>query len=289
MEITALVFPIVQMYKHERSARETEKTLAEFDTKVLNGTNTKGSIITGSDTITSSTLAPSLGSKGSGKMFSMDSLDDCLTNNHDGLQVYASCMELNGENIIFLVKVCAFQKQWSSTFSRTTDIVRARLVMYRTALSIYVSLVNSDTATYPINIESGVYQRLMDIFGHATKLVATKRSASITSANSATPWDEPVLVEPAEPATPGSTRESFHMKSMLSTPPTRLSNSNESSECIISSNEIPNPTDPLAGFAVPMSFDEHVFDAAYKSIRYMVWTETWQRYCAWKRSSDCTV
>lgn len=43
--------------------------------------------------------------------------------------------------------------------------------------------------------------------------------------------------------------------------------------------------DPLEGVKVPGEFDERVFDAAFKSVRYMVWTETWQRYMSWKRSS----
>lgn len=40
--------------------------------------------------------------------------------------------------------------------------------------------------------------------------------------------------------------------------------------------------DPLEGFEVPADFDEQVFNAAFMSVRYMVWTETWQRYMAWK-------
>lgn len=36
--------------------------------------------------------------------------------------------------------------------------------------------------------------------------------------------------------------------------------------------------DPLEGVKVPGEFDERVFDAAFKSVRFMVWTETWQRY-----------
>lgn len=41
--------------------------------------------------------------------------------------------------------------------------------------------------------------------------------------------------------------------------------------------------DPLDGIPVSPAFDENVFDAAFKSIRYMVWSETWQRYMARKQ------
>ena len=36
--------------------------------------------------------------------------------------------------------------------------------------------------------------------------------------------------------------------------------------------------DPWEGIKVPAEFDERGFDDAFKSVRYMVWTETWQRY-----------
>ena len=35
--------------------------------------------------------------------------------------------------------------------------------------------------------------------------------------------------------------------------------------------------DPLEGMEVPADFDEVVFNPAFMSVRYMVWTETWQR------------
>ena len=40
--------------------------------------------------------------------------------------------------------------------------------------------------------------------------------------------------------------------------------------------------DPLEGLEVPADFDEVVFNPAFQSVRYMVWTETWQRYMSWK-------
>lgn len=40
--------------------------------------------------------------------------------------------------------------------------------------------------------------------------------------------------------------------------------------------------DPLEGIEVPGDFDETVFNPAFQSVRYMVWTETWQRFMSWK-------
>ena len=40
--------------------------------------------------------------------------------------------------------------------------------------------------------------------------------------------------------------------------------------------------DPFEGVKVPADFDETVFDAAFNSVKYMVWTGTWQRYMTWE-------
>lgn len=141
MELVTLVFPIVQIFRHKQAARATQAILAEFDAKKLH-----------SEPSTTGSMATSTASKRG--MFSMESLDECLTSNWDGLQVYASCMELNGENIIFLTKVLGFQRKWGMDFPKIRDSSRARMGMFRAALSIYVTLVHSDTASYPINIES---------------------------------------------------------------------------------------------------------------------------------------
>ena len=85
MELATLAFPIVQIFKHKKAARETQAILAEFDSKKLNSEpSSNGSMATRSTSLKR------------GKMFSMESLDECLVTNCDGLQVYASCMELNG-------------------------------------------------------------------------------------------------------------------------------------------------------------------------------------------------
>ncbi len=280
MELVTLIFPIVQLFKHRKAARETQAILAEFDAKKLQ-----------SEPSTTGSLATRSTNSKRGKMFSMESLDECLTTNWDGLQVYASCMELNGENILFLTRILGFQRKWDMDFPKIRDSSRARMGMFRAALSIYVTLVHSETASYPINIESPIYANLESIFGAATKLVASRRSSESPSTpiSSVTPWDEPQqepLVESS--MLESSQQETYPMRNMsLSTPPARRSIDNDSREHIISLDD--DPQDSLAGFPIPAEFGEHVFDAAFKSIKYMVWSETWQRYMNWKRSSAPVV
>ena len=285
MEIVTLGFPIYQIFKAKRSARETNRVLAEFDNKRM----------TSFDGSTASTSLKTLSTSNSkrGRMYSMESLDEALATNDDGLQLYASLTELNGENIIFLTKVLDFNKACQKSLCTTTgsdsDRQRARTAMFRLGLSIFVSLVHSGTASYPINIESPIYNRLDAIFGPATALVAITRKSSVSSSistpSSATPWDDPVDGDDA--GTSVSDENTLAMQSMYSS--NRLSNRQskgaESTEHImtcVATEDIESGTqgadDPLQGVTVPADFDASVFDAAFKSVRYMVWTETWQRY-----------
>lgn len=277
MELVTLSFPIYLIRKHIKATKERVQILKDFDLKK-----------TGSEQ--SSVATPSTGAK-SGKMFTMESLEECLNGNSDSLQVYASGCELTGENIIFLLKVNNFVQQYPLLSAKAMgDVSRARMTTFRAALSIYVSLVHADTARYPINIESPIYAKLHSIFGAAAKLVAIARPSSpATPVSAVTPWDEP-----ADPITSvqvtDSKSEDYPMQSM---PPRSSSLSNDSSEHIICLDEPigpTDPTDPLAGFQISQEFNAHVFDEAFSSIKYMVWTWTWQRYMTWKnRSSTSTT
>ena len=272
MQLTTLIFPIIQIFKHKKTVLATEQALIDFDRKKLASRSTSsGSLAT-----------RSTGSRG--KMFTMESLDDCLAclQDHNGFQVYASCMELNGENVIFLTRVLHFRKQWHATLSRVNGFSHAVMIMFRAALSIYIQLVHADTASYPINIESHIYAKLESIFGSATAIMASRRRNSDVSTpiSAVTPWDVETPKEAFE-----MDLEEFPMQAMPSRPP---SCSNESSDRIITLADFDHPNDPLADFIVPDDFDEHVFDAAFQSIKYMVWTETWQRYMGWRRTSTPT-
>lgn len=285
MELVTLIFPIYQVVRHKNAARETSRVIAQWEVNKRATTSADGSIIT----------------KGSrGRMASMATLDECLCGNYSGLQIYASTCELNGENIIFLVKVLNFKKQWAAVFAKAgSDIERARMTMFRAALSIYVSLVHEGTSSYPINVESFVYTGLYKIFGSATFLVASNRPSMPTTPISAvTPWDEPastlnehssgptsnLFENPTSVTSESSRTEAFQMTSLTSLP-TRHSFDHGSTEHIISLDDPVNPNDPLADFKVPAAFNITCFDAAEKSIKYMVWTETWQRYCDWSKNS----
>lgn len=322
IEVVTLGFPIYAMFKNKKAAREVNNALADFDQKRVKSFE-EGTTFDGSGN-SLTTKASTKGSK-KGRMYAMESLDVCLNSNHDGLQVYASCMELNGENIIFLTKVIAFSQQCQAAFyetcKSTTEFRRARTAMFRAGLSIFVSLVHSGTASYPINIESHIYTQLDLIFGPATALVASVTAIASPSSSSSssclhspsiatpvsatskvTPWDDPaddhdMSTEPTPTAYFSTVENSYPLRALGR----KKSSGAESRERIVHvrENEVvvvmgggsggggnDEGGDPLEGVTVPADFDERVFDAAFKSVRFMVWTETWQRYMHWKRRSS---
>ena len=303
MEIVTVAFPVYQILKHKRAVRETARALDEFDQKKLNSSND-------SSTLNNSSHSGSVMSKRSGRMYSMESLDECLAGNHDGLQMYASCMELNGENILFLSKVLAFRQACQQAFHQSckssSEFRKARCAMFRSALGVFITLVHSRTASYPINIESTIYNQMDAIFGPATALVASVetfgRSTSFSTSSDldVTPWDEAPHENDADLGAPAphSGKEdtsgfSFPMKSL--SPHDSNGTRGSSTEHMVDSQALADReggkvgadrrSNPFEGVKVPADFDEKVFDAAFTSVRYMVWSETWQRYCAWKRRS----
>ena len=313
IEIVTLGFPIYAIFKNKKAAREVNSALADFDQKRLSSYD-DGTTLSGSQK-SLQTKGSSKASSRKGKMYPMESLDACLHGAHDGLQIYASCMELNGENIIFLTKVISFTQKCQKAFQHTCkmplEFQKARSAMFRLALSIFVSLIHSATASYPINIESNIYHHLNSIFGPATALVASferSRSPSIAtpvSTSNVTPWDD---IDPADAGHEdgstsggggtysGNQSPSYPLRTMSRS---RSSTGNESSEHIVPVREIGIGrggsgsggvgNDPLDGVKVPAEFDERVFDAAFKSVRYMVWSETWQRYMQWRRNSQAST
>lgn len=271
MELTTVLFPIMHIRKHKRQTRTTKEVLAAFDTKMLvSGPASSGSL-----------TSPSINSK-KGAMYSMESLDECLASDYDGLQNYATDTELNGENILFLTRVLKFRKQWDHTMSHSRQSSGA-MTMFRVALGIYIHLIHAGTACYPINIESHVYAQLEKVFGPATAMMASKRRGSDAApsiSSAVTPWE---LESPSEPA---EFVDEFPMQAI---PTGSTSCSNESTEHILPNDDHLEVDDVLANMLLPNGFDNHVFDDAFKSVRYMVWTETWQHYMKSERTSSAAA
>ena len=235
--------------------------------------------------------------------YTMSSLEECLGSDYNALLDYTTTVSFNGENIVFLTKVLAFEKSWATTLNNTSEDLerraRVNLAMFRSALSIYISLVYPDTATWPINVDYKIYNTLNRIFGEAAKIVAARRPASrATSISAVSPWENPVRPIEADylshsaslaSSTAGDPYPMGNMGRSHSQTRSLTSTTSESEAHILPNPEIDadaDPSDPSNNFHVPDEFNIHCFDAAYKSIRFMVWSQTWQEFNKRKHTSN---
>lgn len=121
--------------------------------------------------------------------------------------------------------------------------------MFNDASLIYFTLVNPFTAETPINIEYKIFKTLQNVFSDVEFDPYMPRSKTpddlkspVMRENVVCPWED-TLSRPAS-------LESNHSASSAT-----------GTKCI-----------------VPSDFTDEVFDAAFESIKYLVFTNTWPRY-----------
>ena len=260
MQMVTLGFPLFQVYRHKQAERETYRAIATWQLNKDLGFATGSSMMS-----ESSGGLPSV---------SGQDMDQCIANanhpQHHDFYLWTCRETYSGENTTFLLKVLNFKKQWDLIYFKAgKEVERARWVMYRLAVNIFLSMVYLQTAHQPINVESPCYKHLESLFLNAAKLVASDRPATPTI-NPVTPWDEPLV----EPSSEGN--EQLDMTILQS----RHSIDNASDDPMVDL-EMPAAdllNDKLLGFKIPKEFDKKCFDAAEASIKNLVWTTAWQQF-----------
>lgn len=176
----------------------------------------------------------------------MQALESSIENNIESLITWAATKEFTAENTIFIREVRNHKKKWSSV--KVMSAVQRRQ-MFDEASLIYFTLVNPFTAETPINIEYKVFKSLQDVFACVEydpymprSMTPDEMGSPGLRENVVCPWEDTL----SRPASISSA----------------ITESNVSSEKSI----------------VPMEFNIDTFDAAYDSIKYLVFTNTWPRY-----------
>ena len=279
MEIVTLVFPLIQIYNHLQPVRNYRTYTAE------SGESTNASYAAISEPTTAR-----LTSSSSGKLYTMKDLERCLTNENDrkGLQDFACKREFTGENIMFLTQVHDFRSHWYSLYNGGSDMPpAAKRRMFGAAVIIFAHLVCTDTASVYINIEGRIYKALNAILGDAARayVSATRGSGSIVSLfgeNIVEAADTDEFVETISMTvlssirTDGVSLNSSTASSMTadsSTPLTALS----SYGGLVTPIETGDNT-VIDNFNIARGFDHDIFSDAYKSVKNMVYAQTWQKF-----------
>jgi len=208
-----------------------------------------------------------------GSKHSLQAFEETLQNASGELLEYASTREFTGENIIFLNSVRDFKAGWKAALPQTDEPASAehRQKYFAIATEIFDRSVSLHTAAFPINIESHVYSALGDTFGR--DIVPT----SSVIAPFADRWSLATI------AALTRTSDKYTTNNRPVRPNTDANGQlkpSTSSEFILSTR----------ANSIPDTFDVDVFDKAERSVKYMVFTNTWARYVEfWRHSSASTL
>lgn len=175
---------------------------------------------------------------------SMQALEFSIEHSIEPLISWAASREFTAENTVFLREVRNFKKKWASLRSVTTA---QRRQMFTEASLIFFTLINPFTAETPINIEYKIYRTLQGVFSEVEydpypNMPGSAPQSPSTRENVVCPWED-VLERPTSIDSTNTTSTTASTRSL-----------------------------------VPSHFTENVFDAAFESIKYLVFTNTWPRY-----------
>ncbi|KAH0536572.1 hypothetical protein FGG08_006556 [Glutinoglossum americanum] len=243
MESVSIFFPLIEIYQSKKFHVSTRAAIDEWEKKRqgLGTADSSARTISTSHTSSSTRKRPD--------MYSMQALEKCLATDPTELLRFAAMKEFTGENIVFLTQVRDWKAGWLRLAKKGSLTTEARLQLFNEGADIFAQTVSLQTSPFPVNLESKAYFNLERMFG---------QRAGTSSSN-----DSDIITPFARQF--ASDSQSF---SNLSVPSQHKSNSQE---YIVS---LPAWEQPI-----PEGFNEHVFDSAEKSVRYMVFTNTWAKFC----------
>ncbi|KAJ5181993.1 hypothetical protein N7449_012140 [Penicillium cf. viridicatum] len=200
--------------------------------------------------------------------YSRGALERCLEENSSALLRFAAAKEFSGENILFLNYVRDWKAAWakigesSPEYDWNGDSQYHRLYFFKIALEIYALCVDMNLAEFPINIESRIYSDLVEMFGEACTYRNLPESY-ITMAMHRKKLSTVITVEEDTQALcldayPHEEQGIMHIES-----------------------RVPNSV------VVPTDFTADAFDEAEKSIKNLVFTNTWPKFIGF--SSDVSI
>jgi hypothetical protein len=180
---------------------------------------------------------------------SMQALEFSIEHSIESLIAWAAAREFTAENCIFLREVRNFKKKWGAVPNITTA---QRRQMFNEASLIFFTLVNPFTAETPINIEYKIFKTLQNTFSGVEfdpYMPRSKTPEDLRSPVSPVPRDNVVCPWEDTLSRPASIESDITTSSITS-----------------------------SQMHVPSDFNEEVFDAAFDSIKYLVFTNTWPRF-----------
>lgn len=238
---------------------------------------------------------------------SMQALEFSIEHSIEPLISWAANREFTAENTIFLREVRNWKKKWISAaveaanenkplkekdveggcVSEAGKVTRKGLTsaqrrqMFTEASLIFFTLVNPFTAETPINIEYKIFRTLQTIFSGVEwdpylPKSETRQSARRCSSTTSTADDKVAIVpQPPSPSTAVPRDNVVCPWEEIFDRPTSIDSSGTGCSSVPTMSSV---GELGVGAHIPCEFDDDVFDAAFESIKYLVFTNTWPRY-----------
>lgn len=308
MQFCTIFFPIIEIFEHRHDIQKTLHSIGSDTTLYATSTHTEYAE-KDPNAVSTSKLFEELHASSIGRLYSLTALERALLINPSPLLHFAATKDFTAENIVFLTEIRCWREAWKAApkdlnTGEVTEDARTRL--FQMAVEIFITSVYEKTAEFPINIEGHINKELTALFGpavpegqrisgesgrvrpadamfcigpdgkhgidlnrmaecSATLWSDTKQSNVITIVGSSASASSP-------PSSPGLTSAS-EFSSAGTTPDV-----NEDEQAF--KFDVHPSVAPLGkGRArIREGFDEHVFDAAEASIKYLVLTNTWRKF-----------
>jgi hypothetical protein len=293
MEVFAVGFPIMGVYKSNSLRLETLEAIANWEMRqAQQGLAADGSLKSPGAFSIATTLKSrgevSVVSKGSfesnkSDMLTMTALDNALRTNAMPLLEFAALKDFSGENVSFLTHVADWRRFW---FSPRVSTAEHRRMQFTAAARIYAHFISLQFSEFPINISSKEMKRLHIVFeGAATLLYGNKRgSLSSNNSDDVTPFDN---IQPGEvPPSPTHRSSSYSSTSELRHSTINLDTLGRANLRAVSRMEEEHIDEVLADFEIPEEFTEMIFDFAEREIKYLVLTNTWPKFVNYGRANS---
>jgi hypothetical protein len=198
----------------------------------------------------------------------ISALEKTIATNPLPLLEFAATKDFTAENILFLISI----RDWKAAWASSPPTSQSRAVLFNQAVEIYAQSVNEKIALFPINIEGPIRDRLDAIFESSVRNLRSESGNEevVDPFNEVTPFAGSGAVE--VPLSPLSTvKSSWPLASQHSQPSTPGTPTNGFGKEASGERYVEDGGETVAGF------DDKVFDAAEKSIKYLVMTNTWRK------------
>ncbi|CAI7610066.1 unnamed protein product [Penicillium glandicola] len=206
------------------------------------------------------------------EVYSRKALERCLVEDSSALLRFAAAKEFSGENIIFLSYVRDWKAAWAKInelqpdYDWNRDSQYHRLHFFQIAVEIYAACVDLSTAEFPINIESRIYSDLTELFSEAAQMIGqnvARGDGTRISRNIPDSYMSPTHRKKF--STVITVEEDTHALCLDAYP-------HESQNIM---HIEPRVADSVI---VPTNFTVDVFDQAEKSVKNLVFTNTWPKF-----------